>query len=201
MVKNFWGALTVFAAALFLPQPAFAAGLNGAELSIGWVLPFAGILLCIAICPLAVPHFWHGNYGKVAVFWALATAVPLFVIYGGGVAAGSVAHALIGDYIPFIIFVGSLYTVAGGIRPRDQAATGRGADTAGIGLGEHDSLTGEAFHVGRLVDFVIMRLFCPERQGSVFPSHIVNHKEDDVRPLGRLVGCLHISCLESGQDY
>ena len=39
MVKNFWGALTAFAAALFLPQPAFAAGLNGAELSIGWVLP------------------------------------------------------------------------------------------------------------------------------------------------------------------
>ena len=92
-------------------------------------------------------------------------------------------------------------TVAGGIRPGDQAATRRGTDTAGIGLGEHDSLSGEAFHVGRLVDFVIMRLFCPERQGSVFPSHIVNHKEDDVRPLGRLVGCLHISCLESGQDY
>ena len=43
MVKNFWGALTAFAAALLLPQPAFAAGLNGAELSIGWVLPFAGI--------------------------------------------------------------------------------------------------------------------------------------------------------------
>ena len=120
MVKNFWGALTAFAAALLLPQPAFAAGLNGAELSIGWVLPFAGILLCIAICPLAVPHFWHGNYGKVAVFWALATAVPLFVIYGGGVAAGSVAHALIGDYIPFIIFVGSLYTVAGGIHIRSS---------------------------------------------------------------------------------
>lgn len=96
MVKNFWGALTAFVSALLLPQPAFAAGLNGAELSIGWVLPFAGILLCIAICPLAVPHFWHGNYGKVAVFWALATAVPLFIIYGGGVAAGSVAHALIG---------------------------------------------------------------------------------------------------------
>ena len=120
MVKNFWGALMAFAAAIFLPQPVFAAGLNGADLSIGWVLPFAGILLCIAICPLAVPHFWHGNYGKVAVFWALATAVPLFIIYGGGVAAGSVAHALIGDYIPFIIFVGSLYTVAGGIHIRSS---------------------------------------------------------------------------------
>lgn len=105
MVKNFWGALTAFAAALILPQPAFAAGLNGAELSIGWVLPFAGILLCIAICPLAMPHFWHGNYGKVAVFWALATAVPLFVIYGGGVAAGSVAHALIGLLLTWLYLV------------------------------------------------------------------------------------------------
>lgn len=105
MVKNFWGALTAFAAALILPQPAFAAGLNGAELSIGWVLPFAGILLYIAICPLAMPHFWHGNYGKVVVFWALATAVPLFVIYGGGVAAGSVAHTLIGLLLTWLYLV------------------------------------------------------------------------------------------------
>ena len=104
-MKNVILGMWAFLLTLVLPLPALAAGLNGAELSIGWVLPFAGILLCIAICPLAVPHFWHGNYGKVAVFWALATAVPLFVIYGGGVAAGSVAHALIGDYIPFIIFV------------------------------------------------------------------------------------------------
>ena len=114
------GAILAFMTALALPLPAFAAGLNGAELSIGWVLPFAGILLCIAVCPLAVPHFWHSNYGKVAVFWALATAVPLFAIYGGGVAVGSVAHALIGDYVPFIIFVGSLYTVAGGIHIRSS---------------------------------------------------------------------------------
>ena len=76
MVKNFWGALTAFAAALLLPQPAFAAGLNGAELSIGWVLPFAGILLCIAICPLAVPHFWHGNYGKAV--WRTRLSVITF---------------------------------------------------------------------------------------------------------------------------
>ena len=64
------GAILAFMTALALPLPAFAAGLNGAELSIGWVLPFAGILLCIAVCPLAVPHFWHSNYGKVAVFSA-----------------------------------------------------------------------------------------------------------------------------------
>ena len=78
-MKNVILGMWAFLLTLVLPQPALAAGLNGADLSICWVLPFAGILLCIAICPLAVPHFWHGNYGKVAVFWALATAV-----HGGG---------------------------------------------------------------------------------------------------------------------
>ena len=53
-MKNVILGMWAFLLTLFLPQPAFAAGLNGAELSIGWVLPFAGILLCIAICPLAV---------------------------------------------------------------------------------------------------------------------------------------------------
>ena len=44
----------------------------------------------------------------------------MFISYGGGVAVNSIAHALIADYIPFIIFVGSLYTVAGGIHIRSS---------------------------------------------------------------------------------
>lgn len=76
--RNFAGALAAFCAAM-LPQPAYAAGLNGGELSFWWALPFIGVLLCIAICPLAVPNFWHHHFGKVAVFWALATAVPMFL--------------------------------------------------------------------------------------------------------------------------
>ena len=40
-----------------LPMLANAAGLNGAELSIAWAIPFAGILLSIALCPMLVPHF------------------------------------------------------------------------------------------------------------------------------------------------
>ena len=91
-------------------------------------------------------------------------------------------------------------TVAGGIRPGDQATAGRGTDAARIRLGEHDSLAGKTFHVGCLIHFVIMCLFCPEGQGSVFPSHIVNHKKDDIRPFGRLVGSLCVSRLESRKD-
>ena len=48
------------------PMLANAAGLNGAELSIAWAIPFAGILLSIALCPMLVPHFWHNHFGKVA---------------------------------------------------------------------------------------------------------------------------------------
>ena len=56
------------------PMLANAAGLNGAELSIAWAIPFAGILLSIALCPMLVPHFWHNHFGKVAVAWALLCA-------------------------------------------------------------------------------------------------------------------------------
>ncbi|HIU84411.1 MAG TPA: sodium:proton antiporter [Candidatus Aphodousia gallistercoris] len=108
------------AALAFLPGLASAAGLNGSELSLWWALPFAGILLSIALCPLIVPNFWHHHFGKVAVFWALCTAVPLFVLYDASTATSALAHAVIGDYLPFIIFVGVLFVVAGGIHIRSS---------------------------------------------------------------------------------
>ena len=101
-----------------LPAMASAASLNGSELSIVWAIPFAGILLSIALFPLFLPHFWHQNYGKVAVFWALCCVIPVLYVYGAGVAAASVAHAIIGDYVPFLLFVGALFVAAGGIHIR-----------------------------------------------------------------------------------
>ena len=47
--------------------PAHAAGIDGSSLGLTWAVPFAGILLSIALCPLFLPHFWHKNFGKVAV--------------------------------------------------------------------------------------------------------------------------------------
>ena len=103
-----------------LPMLANAAGLNGSELSIAWAIPFAGILLSIALCRMIVPHFWHNHFGKVAVVWALLCAIPLYMVYGTTTATGAIAHAIIGDYIPFIIFVGALFVVAGGIHIRSS---------------------------------------------------------------------------------
>ncbi len=86
----------------------------GALLPLWSVLPFAGILLSIALMPLFVPHFWHRHFPKVAIFWALVFAVP-FLIFYKGIALYSIGHIYIIDYIPFIILLWSLFTVSGGI--------------------------------------------------------------------------------------
>lgn len=113
------------------PTLVFASSLNGAELSAAWAIPFAGILLSLALCPMIVPNFWHHHYGKVAVFWALTCAIPLFFSFETSVATTEIAHALIGDYIPFLLFVGALYIIAGGIHIRSSFA-GRPIFNAGF---------------------------------------------------------------------
>ncbi|MCR4666423.1 MAG: sodium:proton antiporter [Desulfovibrio sp.] len=86
------------------------------SISIFWIIPFVCMLLSIAIAPLAVPHFWERHFGKVAVFWALAFLVPCAVYFGFSVALHEFLHAILTDYMPFIILLFSLFTVAGGVR-------------------------------------------------------------------------------------
>ena len=90
--------------------------LDGASLSVIWIVPFAGILLSIAILPLALPHFWHAHFGKISAFWAAAFVAPFTVLYGPAIALYEVLHTLLLEYIPFIILLLALFTVTGGIR-------------------------------------------------------------------------------------
>jgi Na+/H+ antiporter NhaD/arsenite permease-like protein len=104
------------AAALTLAAtPASAAGLDGAKLSLLWAIPFVGMLLSIAIFPLANMHFWEHHQGKIAAFWALLIVVPLAFHAGAGTALDTVGHTILLEYIPFIILIFALFTVAGGI--------------------------------------------------------------------------------------
>ncbi|MCD8338765.1 MAG: sodium:proton antiporter [Burkholderiales bacterium] len=126
-------ALAVVALGL-APVSAYA-NLPGPELSLWWAFPFAGILLSIALFPLFAPHFWHKNYGKVALFWALLCAVPLYIFFPARTSTEALAHALLGDYIPFIIFVGSLFVVAGGIHLKGTFVGKPGLNTAFLAIG------------------------------------------------------------------
>ncbi len=107
--------------AAMLPGMAFAAGadaphLDGALLGGLWAAPFACMLLSIAIFPLVAPHFWHHHFGKVSAFWGLAFLVPFAAKFGASLAAYEVLHTLLLEYIPFIILLLALFTVAGGVR-------------------------------------------------------------------------------------
>uniref|UniRef100_A0A7C4W237 Sodium:proton antiporter n=1 Tax=Desulfatirhabdium butyrativorans TaxID=340467 RepID=A0A7C4W237_9BACT len=86
----------------------------GETLPLWSCLPFAGMLLSIALFPLLAPGFWHHHFVKVSFGWAAALAVPFILSYGM-TAVHEIVHILLADYVPFIILLWSLYTVSGGI--------------------------------------------------------------------------------------
>jgi Na+/H+ antiporter NhaD/arsenite permease-like protein len=85
-------------AGAFVPSPA-------------WALPFVGLLLSIAVLPLAAPHFWDSNLRKLGV--AALLGAPVLVLY-----LRSHPRALVHtaeDYVSFIVLLGGLFVISGGI--------------------------------------------------------------------------------------
>ncbi|MXR38134.1 sodium:proton antiporter [Craterilacuibacter sinensis] len=107
--------LLTAASLALLPALAQAADLDGSTLSLIWGLPFAGILLSIALFPIFAPGFWHHHFGKITAMWTVLFLVPFIAVFGFGMALSVVVHAMIAEYIPFIILLFALYTVSGGI--------------------------------------------------------------------------------------
>jgi len=123
------------ALALLVPQLALAADFDGSRLAPVWGIPFAGLLLSIALMPLLVPQFWHHHFGKVAAGWALAFLAPFALVFGFGTAGASFVHALLAEYIPFVILLTALFTVAGGIYIRGNLHGSPGLNTAILAIG------------------------------------------------------------------
>jgi len=96
------------------------ASAHGGHANLGEILPlwscipFAFMLLSIALMPLLLPNFWHHHFGKVSAFWAAALGIPFLLVFKGD-ALYEILHIILVDYVPFIILLWSLYTVSGGI--------------------------------------------------------------------------------------
>ena len=86
----------------------------GPALPLWSCIPFACMLLSIALWPLLMPDFWHHNFGKISGFWAATLAIPFLIVFKGD-ALYEILHIILADYVPFIILLWSLYTVSGGI--------------------------------------------------------------------------------------
>ncbi|MBP5538735.1 MAG: sodium:proton antiporter [Bacteroidales bacterium] len=83
------------------------------EVQLWMAIPFAMMLLLIAVAPLLFPKFWESNKNKlIATAVITVPAVILLVAMGLGKA---VLHQVAFDYIPFIMLLLTLFVVTGGI--------------------------------------------------------------------------------------
>ncbi|MBN1845001.1 MAG: sodium:proton antiporter [Sedimentisphaerales bacterium] len=97
------------------------------------VLPFAALLLCIAILPLMhkTEHWWEDNRNRlfIALVLSVLTILYYWLIHPGVIdhstntmISGFLAvnamlnHAILAEYIPFIVLLFSLYVISGGIQ-------------------------------------------------------------------------------------
>lgn len=121
----------------FCSLPLYGAGQTLAlgHLSLWWVLPFCGMLGSLALMPLFAISFWQAHYGKVALFWAFVTISFLSVEFGIQVTQHEVLHTLIHHYLPFIIMIGALYTISGGIHIKVESSATPRVNTALLAIG------------------------------------------------------------------
>ena len=107
----------------------------GSELGVWTVLPFVALLLCIAVLPLAKPHWWEHNKNKGIVAAALAGPLAAYLALSWGAdGRGELWHAA-KEYVSFICLLGSLYVISGGVFVRGSLDGTPLLNTALLGLG------------------------------------------------------------------
>jgi Na+/H+ antiporter NhaD/arsenite permease-like protein len=121
-----------------LPAEAATVGvahLDGKSLGIIWAIPFAGLLLSIALGPLLTPEFWHHHYGKVAAAWAAAFVLPCLALHGFSITVYELMHTVLLEYVPFLILLFALFTVAGGVLIKGNLHGSPALNTGLLGIG------------------------------------------------------------------
>lgn len=79
------------------------------------MIPFACMLLSIAVFPLVKPEWWEKNMLKVSLGWSLLFLVPFAAAFGIGEAMFRILESILLDYIPFLVLLLGLFVAAGGI--------------------------------------------------------------------------------------
>lgn len=123
-------------AALFAVTPITCLAAEGGEAAAGAVsmafcIPFAGLLLCIAVLPLVKPVWWEEHQPLAVAFWSLLFILPFAFSFGAGEAFETVLECIIDDYLTFIILLFGLFCVAGNITMEGDLA---GSPRVNVGL-------------------------------------------------------------------
>ena len=82
----------------------------------GWFcIPFAGLLLCIAVMPLVKPEWWEKNQALAVIVWSLLFIIPFAIKYGAGDATETILECIVNDYLTFIVLLFGLFCVSGNL--------------------------------------------------------------------------------------
>lgn len=124
-----------------------------------WILPFVALLLCIALLPLfhKTEHWWENNLHRLYVSLTLGLIVCLYYLlrpFGFHADPGMPSllamlnHAVIAEYVPFIVLLFSLFTISGGINLKGDLPAHPKTNVAflaiGAGLASFIGTTGAA---------------------------------------------------------
>ena len=88
---------------------------EGMMMNLAFCIPFAGLLLCIAVLPLVKAEWWEAHQPHAVVFWSLLFVLPFAFVYGPGQAFEKVLECIVDDYLTFIILLFGLFCVSGNI--------------------------------------------------------------------------------------
>ena len=132
--------LSAFCASLGLflmanPMTALAAeqegGASASSVPLWMCIPFAGLLLCIAILPLVKAEWWEEHQPHAVALWSILFIIPFAMCYSAGTALETVLECLVNDYLTFIILLFGLFCVAGNITMSGDLA---GSPRVNVGL-------------------------------------------------------------------
>jgi len=107
----------------------------GADLPLWTVLPFVALLLSIAILPLTAGHWWEHNRNKAIVAGGLAALIAIYLVAAYGHSGFHELFEKLKEYFSFIILLGSLYIISGGIYVRGSLNGTPLGNTALLALG------------------------------------------------------------------
>jgi len=135
------------------------------DVALPWVIPFALLLACIAAMPFIAKHFWEHNYQWVSI--VLGTIVSVYYIFF--LKAGPKLAESFSEYISFILLLGSLYVVSGGILIRVRRKATPGVNVALLLIG---AIIANVFGTTG-ASMLLIRPFIRINKGHIKPYHIV----------------------------
>src|SRR4051794_25212453 len=94
-------------------------------------VPFVVLLLVIALAPLAAPGWWHHNRNKAIVAGLISAPIVVYL----AITSPELLHEKFHEYLSFIIVLGALFVVTGGIHIQGSLAGTPIVNTSLLGLG------------------------------------------------------------------